>query len=87
MRERLGEELWGSLKLVVHGMDGVLMNLLGHTGWDYGRILGGVEGCFQVILDLRWEMPPRLDSSMICMVWRQDPKGSLSKFIWYCLRE
>jgi hypothetical protein len=63
------------------------MNLLGHTGWGYGRILGGAGGCFQVILDLRWEMPPRLDSSMICMVWRQDPKGSLSKFIWYCLRE
>jgi hypothetical protein len=36
--------------------------------WGYGRILGGVGGCFQVTLDLRWEMAGGLVFGMICGV-------------------
>jgi hypothetical protein len=33
--------------------------------WVYRRILGGVGRSLVVILDLNWEMDPRLDSSLI----------------------
>jgi hypothetical protein len=49
----------------------------GRMGWGYGRILGGVEGCFQVIADLRWEVAQRLVSGMACAVGRW---MSLSRF-------
>ena len=44
---------------------GALVSQLERMGWGYGRIIGGVGGNFQVILYLRWEMAPRLDSGMI----------------------
>jgi len=65
LREKLGGEWWWTLNLVIHGMSGVLMSPLGRMGWDYGRILGRAWGSFQVILDLRCEMAPR--------VWRFGP--------------
>jgi hypothetical protein len=37
----------------VHGEGGVLVSLLGHMGWVYGRILGGIEEGFVVTPDLR----------------------------------
>jgi hypothetical protein len=49
----------------VHGEVGALGSLLGHKGGGCERILRGVGGSFQVILDLRWEMAPRLDFDMI----------------------
>jgi hypothetical protein len=49
----------------VHGVDGVLVSLLGCMGWGYGRILGGVGGSSQVIPDLRWEMAPKLNFGVI----------------------
>jgi hypothetical protein len=54
--------------MIAHGMSGVLMSLLGHLGWDYGRISGGVGGCFIIILDLSWEMTLTLDFGMTCDV-------------------
>jgi hypothetical protein len=68
MRERLRGELWGTLNLAVHGVGGVQMTLLGRMRWGYGRISEGVGESFQAILDLRWEMAPRLDSRMICAI-------------------
>jgi hypothetical protein len=82
--KRLGGEMWWSSNFVVYGVGHVLMSLLGRMGWGYRRILGGVGGSFQVIPDLRWEMTPRLNSAMICG-GGQGPKGSLYRFIWYCL--
>jgi hypothetical protein len=41
---------------------------LSRMEWGYERTSGGVEGCFQVIPNLRREMVPRLNSSMICGV-------------------
>jgi hypothetical protein len=41
------------------------MSLLRHMWSDYGRILGGVGRSSLAILDLRWEMAPRLASGMI----------------------
>jgi hypothetical protein len=42
LRERFGEDWWWNLNMKVHGEDGVLVSLLGHMGWGYGRIFGGV---------------------------------------------
>lgn len=65
-REKGLVESGGGLQnLVVHGVDGVLMSLLGCMGWGFGRILGGVGRNFQVIPDLRWEIAPRLVSGII----------------------
>jgi hypothetical protein len=64
----------------------VLMSVLEHTEWGYGRILGGFEGSFQLIPDLMWELAPKINSSMICST-EICPKGSPLKFIWYCLHE
>jgi hypothetical protein len=58
----------GTLNLAVHGVGGALMSLLWRMEWDNGRILGGVEGSSQVIPNLKWEMSPMLDSSIICGV-------------------
>lgn len=52
MREKLARKLWWIPNLAVYGVSGVLMSLLGHMGWGYERILGGVGESFQVILDL-----------------------------------
>jgi hypothetical protein len=51
--------------MAVHGEGVVLISCLEHLGWGYGRILGGVGGSFQVTLDLRWEMAPKLDFGTI----------------------
>jgi hypothetical protein len=85
MRERCGEELWWTLNLATRGVGGVLMSLRDCMGWGYGRTSGGVGGCFQVIIGLRWEMATMLDFGMNSVVWVQGLKGSLSRFIWYCL--
>ena len=44
------------------------MSLLGCMGWAYGSILEGVGKSSLAIPDLRWEMTPKLVSSMICGV-------------------
>jgi hypothetical protein len=67
MKEGFGGELWWTLNLVVRGVGDVLMSPLRHMECDYGRILGGVGGKSPAILDLRWEMAPRLASGMICV--------------------
>jgi hypothetical protein len=48
------------------------MTFLRRMEWDYGRLLGGVESSSPAILDLRYEIIPRLVSDMIC------GRGSLS---------
>jgi integral membrane sensor domain MASE1 len=65
LRERLGREWWWILNIVVLGDGGVLVSLLGHMGWVYGRIFIGVGGSSVVAPDLKWVMAPRLDSGMI----------------------
>jgi hypothetical protein len=57
--------LWWSLNFVVHGGGWCSNKPLGHMGWGYGSILGGVGESSLVILDLRWEIAPRLISGMI----------------------
>jgi hypothetical protein len=49
----------------------VLLNPLCSIWWGYGRISGGIEGCFLIILDLSWEMAPRLDFGIMCGVGRR----------------
>jgi hypothetical protein len=70
MRERHDGELCIP-NLVVLGEGGVLLIPLGRMGLGFGRILGGVGGCFIVIPDLSWEMTSRLDSGMMCGVGRR----------------
>jgi hypothetical protein len=65
LRKRFGGKWWWALNMETHGEDSVLVSLLGHMGWVYGIILGGVGGSFLVTPDLRWKIAPRLDSSMI----------------------
>jgi hypothetical protein len=72
MRELFGRELWWTLNLVVCRVGGILMTFLRRMEWDYGRLLGGVESSSPAILDLRYEIIPRLVSDMIC------GRGSLS---------
>jgi hypothetical protein len=61
LRERLARGWWWTLNTEMHREGGVLVSPSGSIGWVYGRILGVVGGSFVVILDLRWEMAPRLD--------------------------
>ena len=49
---------------------GVLESPLGCMGWVYGTILGGFRESFVVILDLSWEIDPRLDFDMIFCIAR-----------------
>jgi len=56
-RERLGGEWW-TPNMEVHG-ECVLVSLLGHMGWVYGRILRGVERSFVGTPGLRWKTAPR----------------------------
>jgi hypothetical protein len=65
LRERLRGEWWWMLNMGVLGEVGSLGSLLRCIGWEYGRILCGVGGSFQVLLDLRCEMALRLDYDMI----------------------
>jgi hypothetical protein len=53
-------------KLAVLGVCGVLLIPLVRTRWGFGRILGGVGGCFLVISDLSWEMAQRSNFWMMC---------------------
>jgi hypothetical protein len=48
---------------------GVLLSLLGCMRCFYGRILGGIGGISLPILDLRWEMDPKIVSGMISWCW------------------
>jgi hypothetical protein len=54
LRERLGGEWWWTLNMEVHEEGGVLVSLLGHMGWVYGKILGKVGKIFVVIPDMSW---------------------------------
>jgi hypothetical protein len=51
MRERLGGELLWMPSMVLSGVDGILLILLGHVGWDFEGILVGGGGCFLAILN------------------------------------
>ena len=65
LREKLGREWWWTLNMEVHGEDSVLVSLLRRMGRVNGTILGGVGGNSVVTPDLKCEMAPMLDSSMI----------------------
>jgi hypothetical protein len=54
--------------LAACGVGGVLMSLSVRMGWGFGGISGGIEGYFQVMLGLRWEMVLMLNIGMICGV-------------------
>jgi hypothetical protein len=60
LRERLGGDLRWTLNLEVYGVGGVLLSLLEHLGWGYGRISGKNGRISCVIPILWWEMDPEL---------------------------
>jgi hypothetical protein len=53
--------------MAARGAGGVLMRFMGCMGWVMEKYQEGL-GVFLVILGLRWEMDPRLDSGMTCGV-------------------
>jgi hypothetical protein len=55
--------------MATHSVSGFPMMFMGRIGWAFGKILeAGGGGSFQVILDLRWGIAPRLNFNMTCGV-------------------
>jgi len=59
---------------------GVLMRFVACMRWIYGKISRRVGGSFMVILGLRWEMVPKVDSSRTCGVG-SGTKGNFLSFV------
>jgi hypothetical protein len=66
--------------MVAHWVGGAQMTSMGHTRWDFGKMSGGAVKSFLVILDLRWVIALKLDSSMRSSV---GIKPSMSLFLTY----
>jgi hypothetical protein len=55
--------------MATHSVSGFPMMFMGRIGWAFVNILDSGGGViFQVILDLRWGIAPRLNFNMTCGV-------------------
>jgi hypothetical protein len=63
LRERFSGKWCWTLNMEVHGKGRVVVSLLGHIRWVYGRILGriGRSFCSHTRFEVR-DVVPRLDS-------------------------